>query len=30
MRISENRQVIAAYLGERYSKRLEEASHAGD
>jgi branched-chain amino acid transport system ATP-binding protein len=28
--ISENRQVIAAYLGERYSKRLEEASHAGD
>jgi branched-chain amino acid transport system ATP-binding protein len=28
--ISENRQVIAAYLGERYSKRLEETSHAGD
>ena len=28
--ISENRQVIAAYLGERYSKRFEEASHAGD
>ena len=28
--ISEDRQVIAAYLGERYSKRLEEASHAGD
>jgi branched-chain amino acid transport system ATP-binding protein len=28
--ITENRQVIAAYLGERYSKRLEEASHAGD
>jgi len=27
--ISENPQVIAAYLGERYSKRLEEASHAG-
>jgi branched-chain amino acid transport system ATP-binding protein len=28
--ITENQQVIAAYLGERYSKRLEEASHAGD
>jgi branched-chain amino acid transport system ATP-binding protein len=28
--ISEDRQVIAAYLGERYSKRLEEVSHAGD
>jgi len=28
--ISEDRQVIAAYLGERYSKRLEEASHARD
>ena len=28
--ISQNRQVIAAYLGERYSKRLEEASHARD
>jgi branched-chain amino acid transport system ATP-binding protein len=28
--ISENRQVIAAYLGERYSKRFEEVSHAGD
>jgi branched-chain amino acid transport system ATP-binding protein len=28
--ITENRQVIAAYLGERYSKRLEEASHAGN
>jgi branched-chain amino acid transport system ATP-binding protein len=28
--IIENRQVIAAYLGERYSKRLEETSHAGD
>lgn len=28
--ISENRQVITAYLGERYSKRFEEASHAGD
>ena len=28
--ISEDRQVIAAYLGERYSKRFEEASHAGD
>ncbi len=28
--ITENRQVIAAYLGERYSKRVEEVSHAGD
>jgi len=28
--ISEDQQVIAAYLGERYSKRFEEASHAGD
>ena len=28
--ITENRQVIAAYLGERYSKRFEETSHAGD
>ncbi|HUL23465.1 MAG TPA: ABC transporter ATP-binding protein [Thermodesulfobacteriota bacterium] len=28
--ITENRQVIAAYLGERYSKRLEEVSRAGD
>ena len=28
--ITENRQVIAAYLGERYSKRFEEASRAGD
>jgi branched-chain amino acid transport system ATP-binding protein len=28
--ITENRQVIAAYLGERYSKRLEETAHAGD
>ena len=26
--ITENRQVIAAYLGERYSKRLEEGSRA--
>jgi branched-chain amino acid transport system ATP-binding protein len=26
--ISSNPQVIAAYLGERYSKRLEERSHA--
>jgi len=28
--ITENRQVIAAYLGERYSKRFEEVSRAGD
>jgi len=28
--ITENRQVIAAYLGERYSRRLEEVSRAGD
>ncbi|HUL31035.1 MAG TPA: ABC transporter ATP-binding protein [Thermodesulfobacteriota bacterium] len=28
--ITENRQVIAAYLGERYSRRLEEMSHAGN
>ena len=28
LEISENPQVIAAYLGERYSKRVEEASHA--
>ncbi len=26
--ITENRQVIAAYLGERYSKKFEETSHA--
>jgi len=28
--ITENRQVIAAYLGERYSKRFEEVSRAGN
>ncbi len=28
--ISENPQVIAAYLGERYSKRVEERFHAGN
>jgi len=28
--ITEDPQVIAAYLGERYSKRLEEVSRAGD
>ncbi len=26
--ISENQQVIAAYLGERYSRKVEERSHA--
>jgi len=26
--ISENPQVIAAYLGERYSRKAEERSHA--
>jgi len=26
--ISENEQVIAAYLGERYSRKVEERSHA--
>jgi branched-chain amino acid transport system ATP-binding protein len=28
--ITGNRQVIAAYLGERYSKKLEEVSRAGN
>ena len=26
--ITENQQVVAAYLGPRYSKRVEERSHA--
>ncbi len=29
-KVSDNPQVIAAYLGERYSKRFEERSHAGN